>query len=121
MGQKSESRGWPARVHRLSSRWYGPNPANARLTWIGQERIAIGSVPTAESAAGLAGQGITHVVNCRTSAQVLVSQDLAVERAIFGASRVRHAPMRDLGQRQSPRRWAAAACFAADALDAEPG
>jgi hypothetical protein len=39
-----------ALVFRLSSRWYGPNPANAELTWLGRERIAIGAVPTAESA-----------------------------------------------------------------------
>jgi protein-tyrosine phosphatase len=115
-----EALGWRARVHLASSQWYGPRAGNAGLSWIGRERIAIGSVPTAESALELAGQGVTHIVNCRTRAQVLVSQDLAVERMIFGTECVRHAPMRDLGHDQHPRLWAPAAHFAADTLDREP-
>ena len=113
-------RDWRATVHRYSTRVYGPDPATAGMSWIGAERIAIGSVPTAESVVGLAGQGVTHIVNCRTRTQVLIAQDLAVERAIFGAARVAHAPMRDLGLSQHPRLWAAAARFAVRALDQEP-
>jgi protein-tyrosine phosphatase len=109
-----------ALVFRLSSRWYGPDPANAKPTWLGQERIAIGAVPTVASVPDLSRQGVTHVVNCRTWTQVLMSQDLEVERMTFGPGRVVHAPMRDLGFAQHPRRWAAAACFAADALDSDP-
>jgi len=109
-----------ALVFRLSSRWYGPNPANAGLTWLGQERIAIGAVPTIESVADLSLQGVTHVVNCRAWTQAFMSQDLGVERLTFGRDRVVHAPMHDLGLPQHPRRWAVAARFAADALDSDP-
>ena len=90
------------------------------LSWIGEERIAIGSVPPAGSVAGLAGQGVTHVVNCRAWEQVRMRGDLAAERAVFGAARVAHAPMRDLGLGQQPRLWAEAACFAARVLDEQP-
>ena len=45
--------------------------------------------------AGLAGQGVTHVVNCRPPALVRWSGDLAAERAAFGPERVAHAPMAD--------------------------
>jgi protein-tyrosine phosphatase len=90
------------------------------LSWIGQERIAIGSVPPAGSVAGLASQGVTHVVNCRTRGQVWWRGDLAAERAAFGVARVAHAPMQDLGWPQRPRLWAQAACFAARVLDDQP-
>jgi protein-tyrosine phosphatase len=106
------------RVYDVASRWYGPKPGNAGISWIGSERVADGGVPTAVTL--LPGQGVTHIVNCRDRLQVLVSQDLAAERQVFGADHVVHAPMRDLGRPQPPRRWAAAAGFAAGVLDREP-
>ena len=86
-------RGWRAWAHRLSSRLYGPDPASARLSWIGAERIAVGVMPTAENIGTLEAEGVTHVVNCRATWETLVSQELAIERRLFGRSRVVHAPM----------------------------
>ena len=58
------------RVRRTSPRGLaGPAAADAALSWIGDERIAISGVPSARAVAGLAGQGVTHVVNCRPRAQ----------------------------------------------------
>ena len=111
------SRGWAARFHRLSTRLYGPDPATTWLTWIGNERIAIGSLPTGATIERLSGEGVTHVVNCRARVETFLSQDLAVERAIFGRARVAHAPMWDTGWRQHPRRWSAAARFVVQVLD----
>jgi protein-tyrosine phosphatase len=48
------------------------------------------------------------------------SRDLAAERVVFGAARVAHAPMWDLGRRQRPALWGDAARFAALALDEDP-
>jgi protein-tyrosine phosphatase len=62
-------------------------------------------------------EGVTHVVNCRARLQTAISGDLAVERALFGPSRVASAPMWDNGRRQPERLWAPAALFAAEALD----
>ena len=74
-------RGWCARLWRqLSPRSAGPGAGVPSLSWIGQERIAIGSVPPAGSVADLAGQGVTHVVNWRTHGQVWLRGDLAAER-----------------------------------------
>jgi protein-tyrosine phosphatase len=112
----SRPRGWRAHVHRYGTRLYGPSRATVWLTWIPQERIAIGTVPTALTLGRLREEGITHVVNCRAAAETWLFQDLAVERALFGAARVAHAPMWDTGRRQHPRRWAHAALFAAGAL-----
>jgi protein-tyrosine phosphatase len=56
-------------------------------------------------------------VNCRSSVETWLSQDLAVERALFGHAYVVHAPMWDTGRRQHPRRWSVAARFVADTLD----
>jgi len=98
----------------------GPGAAGPALSWIGDERIAISGVPSARAVAGLAGQGVTHVVNCRPRAQVRLRGDLAAERAAFGPGRVAHAPMRDHGRRQRPAVWAAAACFAARVLEDQP-
>lgn len=98
----------------------GPDAAGPALSWIGDERIAISGVPSARTVAYLAEQGVTHVVNCRTRAQVRWSGDLAAERAAFGPGRVAHAPMQDQGLRQRPAVWAAAACFAARVLDDQP-
>jgi predicted protein tyrosine phosphatase len=108
--------GWQQRYHRLSTRIYGPSPHTGWLSWIGDERIAIGNLPTAATLSRLPENGVTHVVNCRSTAQVWMSQDLAVERALFGPSRVAHAPMWDLGLAQAPRLWSTAALFAAQAL-----
>src|SRR5215470_6492475 len=109
------------RVRRTSPRGVaGPAAAGAALSWIGDERIAISGVPSARTVARLAEQGVTHVVNCRPQAQVRWSGDLAAERAVFGPGRVAHAPMQDLGLRQRPAVWAAAACFAARVLEDQP-
>ena len=98
----------------------GPSAVGPALSWIGDERIAISGVPPARAVPGLAGQGVTHVVNCRPRAQVRWRGDLAAERAAFGPGRVAHAPMRDHGLRQRPAVWAAAACFAARVLEDQP-
>lgn len=112
--------GWRARVHRYSTRLYGPDPAAAWLTWIGDERIAVGVMPTGVTIGRLAGEGVTHVVNCRASWETFLSQELAIERRLFGRDRVVRAPMWDTGWRQHPRRWSAAARFAARTLDEDP-
>lgn len=114
-------RGWRARIHWYSSRLYGPDPATTWLSWIADERIAIGAMPTWATIGRLAAEGVTHVVNCRATVETLLSQDLAVERALFGRTRVAHAPMWDTWRHQHPRRWSAAALFVARALDADPG
>jgi protein-tyrosine phosphatase len=108
---------WRAWAHRHSTRLYGPSRTTTALSWIGEERIAVGNLPTAASLATLVGRGITHVVNCRARAQTWVSQDLFVERALFGRDRVVHAPMWDSGRPLSPALWSAAAMFAVRALD----
>jgi len=110
-------RGWRARVHRLGSRLIGPDPATTWLTWIADERIAIGAMPTAATIRRLGAEGVTHIVSCRATMETLLAQDLAVERALFGRARVAHAPMWDTGWRQHPRRWSTAARFAAGVLD----
>jgi protein-tyrosine phosphatase len=115
-----EPRSWRARVHRYSTRLYGPDPAAARLSWIAQERIAVGVMPTGATIGRLTGEGVTHVVNCRAGWETLVSQELAVERALFGPDRVVRAPMWDTGWRQHPRRWSRAALFVARTLDEDP-
>ena len=97
-----------------------PGAAGQKLSWIGDERIAVSGVPSARMVARLAEQGVTHVVNCRPHLQVLWWGDLAAERAAFGAGHVAHAPMQDHGLRQPPAAWAAAACFAARALEDQP-
>jgi protein-tyrosine phosphatase len=89
-------------------------------SWLGDERVAIGCLPTATTLHGLAELGVTHVVNCRSLVQTLVSQDLALEREVLGAHRVAHAPMWDHGGPQSPRLWATAAAFATSALATDP-
>ena len=98
----------------------GPAAVGLSLSWIGDERIAVSGVPSAQMVARLAEQGVTHVVNCRPQAQVRWSGDLAAERAAVGPGRVVHAPMQDHGLRQRPAVWAAAACFAARVLDEQP-
>jgi len=98
----------------------GPYDAGPGLSWIGDERIAISGVPSARIVAGLPGQGVTHVVNCRPRALVRWSGDLAAELAAFGPERVAHAPMADHGLRQPPAAWAPAARFAAGVLADQP-
>ncbi len=115
---KQLPRGWRAARFRLADRVYGPGTRVSPFTWIGDERIAVGAIPTPESLLALANQeGVTHVVNCRAVAQVRFSGDRDMERAIFGPGNVAHAPMWDHGRPQSPDAWAAAAAFAAEALD----
>jgi protein-tyrosine phosphatase len=90
------------------------------LSWIGAERVAVGNLPTARSLPLLLDQGVTHVVNCRSRPQTWISQDLYMERAVFGASRVVHAPMWDLGRRQPSALWWPAALYANAALEEDP-
>jgi protein-tyrosine phosphatase len=90
---------------------------NGRFTWIGEERLAIGPVPTPETLALLPAEGVSHIVNCRARPQTWLTRDLARERALFGPTCVAHAPMWDFGQSQDPRRWAGAVHFAVRALD----
>jgi protein-tyrosine phosphatase len=99
---------------------YGSVPYTSSLAWLGDERIAVGAVPTTMSVLDLPTQGVTHVVNCRARPQTMVSGDLMVERALFGRSRVVAAPMWDHGRPQPPRLWSRAAHFAARVLDEDP-
>jgi protein-tyrosine phosphatase len=112
--------GWRGWLHGRSTRWYGPSPLTTSLSWLGEERLAVGNLPTAATLRQLAGDGVTHVVNCRARAQTWLSQDLAVERLVFGRARVVHAPMWDLGRPQPAVLWSSAALFAAEALSADP-
>lgn len=105
---------------RVANAVYGPGSATSAYTWLGDERVAVGSLPTPATLPVLAREGVTHVVNCRAAAQTAFSRDLATERALFGADRVAHAPMWDSGRPQPPRNWAAAALMAARALDEDP-
>jgi protein-tyrosine phosphatase len=109
--------GWRAHIYRFSTRRYGPDPAATWLSWIADERIAIGAMPTEATIGELTAEGVTHVVNCRASLETLLSQDLAIEQALFGRARVVHAPMWDTGWRQHPRRWSAAARFVVSTLN----
>jgi protein-tyrosine phosphatase len=111
---------WQKRIHGYSTRVFGPSRRTTSLSWIGDQRIAIGSVPTAATLPRLRADGVTHVVNCRSAFQTWLSQDLAVERATFGAANVAHAPMWDFGQSQPPRLWSRAAHFAATVLADDP-
>jgi protein-tyrosine phosphatase len=111
--------GWRSVYHPYST-LDGPGSAVTSLSWIGGERIAIGCLPTAASLARLADEGVTHLVNCRSTPQTWVSGDLAAERDLLGPVNVVHAPMWDFGQNQRPGRWSAAARFAARALDDDP-
>jgi protein-tyrosine phosphatase len=115
--QPEPLRGWRVRHHRLSTRVYPPSRNTAWLTWLGDERIAVGNLPTAASIVRLPDEGVTHVVNCRARLQTMVSQDLAVERVLFGRDRVASAAMWDDGRPKAPSFWAPAARFAAEALD----
>ncbi len=74
-------------------------------------------MPLPETIDDLVASGITHVVNCRATAQTAFSGDLAIEREVFGADHVEVAPMWDHGRPQSPDAFARGARFAARALD----
>lgn len=105
---------------RVSNRFYGPGTRTRPWTWIADERIAVGSIPTPASLLLLAREGVTHVVNCRSRAQTAFSQDLAAECSLFGDANVAAAPMWDHGRHQPPEKWADAASRAAAWLDADP-
>jgi len=107
------------RYHSWSTRVYGPSRDVSPLSWLGEERIAIGCLPTPTILYGLRERGVTHVINCRSVPQTRLSQDLALERELFGSSRVVHAPMWDSGLAQAPKLWSAAATFAADVLTSD--
>jgi protein-tyrosine phosphatase len=108
------------RYYHMINRVYRPDRLVTPLSWIGEERLAVGNLPLATALAGLPALGVTHVLNCRSRAQIWVSRDLAVERALFGPGRVVHVPLLDFGQHQRPRLWSAAAHFAAGVLDSDP-
>ena len=112
--------GWRGLVHRFSTRLYGPPITTTWMTWIGEERLAVGNLPTLRTLPLLVDAGVTHVVNCRARPQTWLSQDLALERRVFGRAQVVHAPMWDSGRPQHPALWLAAAQFAATTLDQEP-
>ncbi len=84
---------WRARLRRCSIGLIASDPHSAALSWVGVDRIAISGLPPRGAVPRLADQGVTHVVNCRARPQVLLSGDLAAERAAFGHGRVAHAPM----------------------------
>jgi protein-tyrosine phosphatase len=111
---------WQQWYYRYSTRFYRPDPQAAPLSWIADERIAVGNLPLATALPELPAQGVTHVVNCRARAQTWMSQELAVERDVFGPGRVVHVPLLDFGHHQRPRLWSAAVHFAAGALDDDP-
>ncbi len=105
---------------RFTNRVYGPGTKTRPWTWIADERIAVGSLPTPASLLLLQKEGVTHVVNCRAHLQTKFSQDLSAERQAFGAGHVVAAPMWDHGRHQPPDKWAEAAETAARWLDDDP-
>ena len=120
-GNRAGTPRWRGWVHRHSTRLYGPSRHTTPLSWLGDERVAVGHLPTGALLPTLAGAGVTHVVNCRMRSQTWFSQDLAVERATFGRDRVRACPMWDNGRPKPPAQWSGAALFAAAALAEDPG
>jgi protein-tyrosine phosphatase len=110
--------GWRAARFRLANLFYGPGTKTRPWTWIGDTRVAIGSLPTPTTLAVLKDrEGVTHVVNCRADKQVRLSGDRDMEQAIFGADHVAHAPMWDHGRPQREEAWTGAAEFGARALE----
>jgi hypothetical protein len=120
MSLRNGSAEWRASVHRISTRLYGPSRSTTWLSWIGDERLAVGNLPTSQTLTRLPDEGVTHVVNCRFRAQTWFSQDLAMERAVFTPARVVHAPMWDNGRPKAPERFERAVLFALAALDEDP-
>lgn len=96
---------------------YGPGTKTTPWSWLADERIAVGNLPTRQSLPRLVEAGVTDVVNCRAAAQTAFSGDLYWERQTFGADHVAVAPMWDHGKPQDPEAWASAALFAAKALE----
>lgn len=111
---------WRERYFRYRTVVSRPSRTISPFSWVGEERIAIGALPTAATLQRLPQQGITHVVNCRSLMQTRLSQDIAMERAVFGPAHVAHAPMWDFGRPQPSRLWSEAALFAAEALTNDP-
>jgi len=107
-------------LNRASTRIYGPRRGLEGLSWVGEERIAIGSVPVGDALRRLPEAGVTHVVNCRAQLQTRISQDLWAEREVFGADHVVAAPMWDHGRAQPAALWAPAARAAAGWLAEDP-
>lgn len=109
---------WRRLQFRATDRLYGPGTRTSPFSWIGDERIAVGNLPTPERLPLLAErEGITHVVNCRAEPQTRFSGELYWERRVFGPDHVAVAHMWDHGRRQDPADWAPAAEFAAQALE----
>ncbi len=109
---------WRRLQFALTNRIYGPGTRTTPFSWIGDERIAIGNLPTPVTLPALAERdGITHVVNCRARQQTQFSGELFWERHVFGPERVAVAHMWDHGRAQDPADWAPAALFAAEALE----
>ncbi len=108
-------------VRRVTGAVYRPIPVTRGFTWIGDERLAIGSLPIGDDLMRLADAGVTDVVNCRHAYQTYFSQDLWAERELFGSEHVVLAPMWDNGRPKQPRDFAHAVRFGAERLDADPG
>jgi protein-tyrosine phosphatase len=113
-------RTWRDHRFRLATMVYGPGVTAPAFTFIGEERIAVGSLPTPSSLIALREAGITDVINCRARPQHAFSGDLDTERRLFGPDHVRAAPMWDHGRPQDPALWAGAALWGARVLD-DPG
>lgn len=108
-------------VQRVSTRVYRPSDRLRGFSRVpGFERLAIGALPVADEADRLPSHGFTHVVNCRKGLQNVLSQDLWIERQVFGADHVAHADMWDHGRPQDPALWVPAATFGARALRDDP-
>jgi hypothetical protein len=119
-GRLSPRRELRERIRQVSGRIYHPSAHTRGHSWIGDERIAVGSLPIGSELDRLPDAGVTHIVNCRARAQTTFSQDLWAERSVFGADRVVEAPMWDHGREQPHAQWAEGATFAARALE-DPG
>lgn len=107
-------------VRRLSGSIYRPGAENRGHTWLGDERIAIGSLPLGDELLRLRDEGVTDVVNCRHRYQTVLSQDLWAERQAFGDEHVVLAPMWDHGRPQQPDAFARAVRFGAERLQDDP-
>jgi protein-tyrosine phosphatase len=107
-------------VRRATGAVYRPLPVTRGFTWIGEERLAIGSLPVGDDLERLAEEGVTDVVNCRHTYQTYFSQDLWAERERFGAEHVVLAPMWDDGRPKRPRDFAHAVSFGARRLEEDP-
>lgn len=107
-------------LRRVTGAVYRPPSTTRGFTWIGEERLAIGSLPIGDDLQQVAEEGVTDVVNCRHTYQTIVSQDLWAERTLFGAEHVVLAPMWDNGRPKRPRDFAHAVRFGAERLEQDP-